>query len=130
MSDGVLMALGSFKFEIGLTAYNNLSQKISFRWSEQQTLGGRSKLHFTGTDNDTLDLDGTIYPEIAGRIGFDAYDTIKKMSELGKPYLLIDSSGVSLGRWVIVELDKKETYFTRDGIPRKIDFAMSLKAYS
>ena len=129
MATAVLMSLGGFQFKVGKTAYKSLSQKVSYRWEELKRIGGRSALHFSGTDNDTIELSGTIYPSVSKRSGLEAFEALKSEAGEGQPLVLVDALGKSHGQWVIIAIEKDESAIMKDSTPRRIDFKLSLKAY-
>lgn len=43
--------------------------------------------------------------------------------------ILVDSLGNILGQFVIIRLEEKQIYFLPNGLPRKIEFSLSLKSY-
>lgn len=126
--DKVLMSLGTFKFEIGSNAYKSLSRKTSFRWEEIKTFGGNSAMHYTGKDNDSLSLSGTIFKGYGD--GVKAFEDLKAEAIKAKPMVLVDINGVSHGSWVVLSISNEETSFDRFNSPRKTDFTIELRRYS
>ncbi|MFK7827943.1 MAG: phage tail protein [Oligoflexales bacterium] len=124
-----LMALGQFKFEIGINAYSSLSKKTSYRWEELKTFGSSSMLHYTGRDSETLSLSGLIYGYHSGERGIKAYERLKLEAAKGIPFSLVDNEGNNHGRWVIVSLSKDESLIDRYNTPKKISFNIELKEY-
>lgn len=53
--------------------------------------------------------------------------TLEQMAEQGKAWPLIEGSGTIYGMYVIEGLNQTKTEFFRDGMPRRIEFTLSLK---
>lgn len=126
----VLMKLGPLSFEVMKTAYDRISEKTTYRWTELKRIGNSSRMQYLGKDNDTLDFSGTIYPLISGKSGLEYYQKLKDEAAKGKPMLMVDGLGKTHGKWVITSLSKEESAITRDSLPQKIEFNVSLRAYS
>ncbi len=57
---------------------------------------------------------------------------LKSMKEAEKnqePSILVDSLGNVLGRFVIVRLEEKQTSYFPCGLPKKVEFSLSLRSY-
>lgn len=52
---------------------------------------------------------------------------LEQMAEQGKAWPLIEGSGTIYGMYVIEGLNQTKTEFFRDGMPRRIEFTLSLK---
>ena len=52
------------------------------------------------------------------------------MKEAEEPHTLVDSLGNVLGRFVIVRIEKKQTSFFPCGLPKKVEFSLSLRRYA
>ena len=57
----------------------------------------------------------------------EATKPLEQMAEQGKAWPLIEGSGTIYGMYVIEGLNLTETEFFRDGMPRRIEFSLSLK---
>ncbi len=75
--------------------------------------------------NDMLTLSGVLMPEITG--GRLSLLALEQMAEQGKAWPLIEGSGTIYGMYVIEGLNQTKTEFFRDGMPRRIEFTLSLK---
>lgn len=64
-------------------------------------------------------------PEITG--GRLSLLVLEQMAEQGKAWPLIEGSGTIYGMYVIEGLNQTKTEFFRDGMPRRIEFTLSLK---
>ena len=126
----VLMKLGPISFEVMKTAYDRISEKTTYRWTELKRIGNRSRMQYLGQDNDSLSFSGTIYPLLAGKSGLEHYKMLKDEAAKGSPLVMVDALGKVHGKWVITDLSKEESAINRDSIAQKIEFNVSLRAYS
>ncbi|WP_227899170.1 phage regulatory CII family protein [Escherichia coli] len=85
----------------------------------------RPSTQFLGPENDMLTLSGVLMPEITG--GRLSLLALEQMAEQGKAWPLIEGSGTIYGMYVIEGLNQTKTEFFRDGMPRRIEFTLSLK---
>lgn len=88
-------------------------------------LNRRPSTQFLGPENDMLTLSGVLMPEITG--GRLSLLALEQMAEQGKAWPLIEGSGTIYGMYVIEGLNQTKTEFFRDGMPRRIEFTLSLK---
>ncbi len=49
------------------------------------------------------------------------------MGDAGDAYVLVDGAGNVYGAFTIDSLNETQTYHTAEGIPRKIEFSLTLK---
>lgn len=93
--------------------------------SQGYIIGADCWLDEAVNDNDSLTLSGVLLPEvIGGRLSLLA---LEQMAELGKAWPLIEGSGTIYGMFVIVSLSQTETEFFESGMPRRIEFTLTLK---
>lgn len=78
-----------------------------------------------GPDNDSLTLSGVLLPEVTG--GRLSLLALEQMAELGKAWPLIEGSGTIYGMFVIESLSQTKTEFFASGMPRRIEFTITLK---
>lgn len=123
----VMMSLGSFQFGIATAAYQELSRTTEWRWPAQERFMQGQALQYVGPGGDTINLPGVIYPEFRG--GFGQLERMRAAANQGQPLVLIDGSGVVMGRWVIERLDEKQSVFAAAGRPRKQEFTLALRKF-
>lgn len=132
-----MMMLGPVQFSIDTAAYQNLKRTTEYRWGKQERLGHPILKHFgiggpayqyIGPGDESVNLDGTIYPHFKGGPFHLALMRLAAGSGIAMP--LIESSGFLLGRWVIMQVDETNSLFLDDGKARKIQFSLALKRYS
>lgn len=123
----VMLQLGPYQFSISSAAYQSLRRDVTFRWSEQRRVGAHDALQFTGYGADTIELDGVIYPEYKGGTGQLA--AMRAMATIGTPWPLVSSGGAVFGLYVILGVSEGQTFFRRDGAPRKQTFRIKMRRY-
>ncbi len=124
----IMLALGSYRFELRTATYQNYTRHTTWRWPQQDLIGRDPILQFMGPNLDTVELDGTIYPHFAGGLG--QLGLMREEANKGTPLHMIEGArGRNLRRWVILSVKESYPEFFAAGIPRKIDFALSLKRY-
>lgn len=123
----VMMALGAFRFSVSTAAYQSLTRSTAYRWPSQDRIARHPALQFVGPGEETVDLDGTVYPQYRG--GLAQVDAMRAEAETGTPLILIDGRGRFWGRYAITAIQETQTVFFDDGAPRKIDFRLSLARY-
>ncbi|RTL91809.1 phage tail protein [Ancylobacter aquaticus] len=126
----VLMGLGPFRFEVTKHAYEQLERRRGGRWAEIERLGRRPALQHMGAAKAGVTLTAMLYPEFTG--GLDQVDAMGRSAENGDVHMMIGqqgSIGNVLGRWAIEELGDRQSFFTRDGTPRKVEVTITLGHY-
>lgn len=127
MSNRVMLGLGDFRFAVSVAAYQKLEREHSFRWQKQDRIGRLPAMQYVGPDLPSVSLNGVIYPAFRGGLG--QIELMRAMATLGQPLDLVAGTGVILGLWVILEIKDSHMYFTDDGRPRRVDFALKLREY-
>lgn len=136
MSLPFMMLLGPFPFSINSAAYQKLQRTTQYNWASQNTLGhpiakrlglGGATRQYIGPGDDTINLDGTMYPQYKG--GPEYMIAMRLSAGLGIALPLLCSSGIPLGRWIIESVSETKSEFLEDGTARKIEFSLSLKRY-
>ncbi len=123
----VMMALGDFRFSVSTAAYQSLQRTTTWRWAAVERVAVRPVQQFVGLGEDTIGLEGTIYPAYAG--GFGQMDAMRTEANKGKPLMFVDGTGLVWGDFCITEISETQTVFFSNGLPRKVDFRLSLTRY-
>lgn len=123
----IMMQLGLFPFSINTAAYQELTRSSNFRWPAQDLFGKTPTRQFTGPGEDSMTLQGVIYPEFRG--GHAQLDALRLLAKNGEPMILVTGLGEVLGRWVIEKIDEQQSVFAKFGIPRKQGFTVSLQYF-
>ena len=110
----MMMVLGLYVFMLRTVPYQELQYQRSWRHAANSRVNRRPSTQFLGPDNDMLTLSGVLMPEITG--GRLSLLALEQMAEQG-----------IYGMYVIEGLNQTKTEFFRDGMPRRIEFTLSLK---
>lgn len=124
----VMLQLGAYRFGINTAAYQSLRRSTNWRWPGQQRVGQRDGLQFTGPGEDTITLDGVIYPQFRGGTG--QLDAMRAEADKGTPLLLVDGTGVVHGQFIIERIDEGHTAFFSAGVPKRQEFSITLQRYA
>ncbi len=135
----IMMLLGPFPFMIKTVAYDTLNRTFNYEWASQQRLPhtkykyfgiGGPALQYMGPGEQTIDLDGVIYP---GQQGMSvSLALLRTMAASGKPLLMMNNTGGIMGRWIIKTINETNSVYTKlkkKVSPRKIEFSLSLQRY-
>ena len=123
----VMMGLGQFRFSVATAAWREFSHQAEYRWESQARLGRRPALQYLGPGDETKTLSGTIYPTYRGGLG--QVGQMRAMAEQGEPMVLIDGRGAVHGKWCITSVTEKGSVPLSNGVPKRIDFELTLKRY-
>lgn len=120
-----MMALGQFTFGLDTLAYQDLDRQTAWRHASNSRVGDRPARQFVGAGDDTINLTGVLAPEFRGSA--QSLATLRTMADTGNAYSLIDGAGNIYGAWVIESLSEKGTHFIAEGLPRRIEFGLTLQ---
>lgn len=124
-----VLSLGTFTFSTSTAAYDTLQRNTAWEWGEQKLVGAYPVNQFTGEENETITLPGSIYP-LHQNAGLNQLDTLRALAAKGKPLALADGRGRTLGRWVILSISEDQSAFLPGGAPRKQAFTVNLRRYA
>ena len=119
--------LGDYRFSIATSAFQQLHRVTEYRWPSHERLGRMPARQFVGAGDDKINIDGVIYPEFNG--GLNQVERMREIAGQGKPLRLVDGHGKNWGLWCIEQVEETQQLFFADGVPRKIDFMLSLGKY-
>lgn len=123
----MLMSLGQFVFQINTAPFDSFKRQNAWRWPSNSRTTSTNAHQYTGKDEESIELSGTLMPEISG--GVSNLQQLRDMADKGEPHLLISGAGQIFGYYIIVNLSEDRSYFLADGTPQKIDFSLQLKKY-
>ncbi|OJH31508.1 Phage P2 GpU [Wolbachia endosymbiont of Armadillidium vulgare] len=112
-----MLSLGPYKFTPISLKYSKEK-----RWSVVECIG-KQLLQNIGQGAENIDLEGVIYLH-------NGLDQLKNIKEAEEPHTLVDSMGNVLGQFVITRFEEKQTSFFSCGLPKKVEFNLSLRRYS
>ena len=123
----VMLALGNYRFSIDTATYETFRQSTSYRWPSQARLGQVPARQFVGLGDESIELNGVIYPHYAG--GFDQLADLKTEAQQGEPLLLTDGLGRVWGQWVVLGIQEEKSFLFANGTPRKLTFTLNIALY-
>ncbi|MGV8004503.1 phage tail protein [Photorhabdus temperata subsp. temperata] len=124
----MMMIYGMFVFMLNTTPYQSLSREMGWRHVKNDRVGKSAKWQYIGAGEDSITLDGVLYPEVTG--GDISLEALRTLAYAGRPWPLIEGTGMIYGMFVIESLNETRTEFFADGKARKIEFTLSLKKVS
>lgn len=124
----VPMALGPFMFHSLRFGYDGLRRDLSTRWADIATVGGLNRLQWTGGDDDTVSIEGVIFPEEFGGLG--VLEGVRGAAQSGAVLPLITLAGNVYGLHVVEGVSEDQAFHDRLGRPRKDVFRLRLKRYA
>ena len=127
MASEIMMRMGPFKFGMNRPAYQTARRKAPYRWQKVDRIGRDPALQFTGPDTESITIEGVIYPHYTG--GLKQIDTMRKFARLGTPVPIVDGEGFVWGVWAITDVEETSSVFLPGGLPRKIEFTVTVKKY-
>ncbi len=122
-----MIALGDFRFESNTNPYDSFSRQLEYRWQQQDVLLTDPKQQYLGPSQQTVTFTGTIHPLFRGGLG--QIDAMRAEAEKGTPLRMVDGLGNVWGNWVITSISETRTAMFPDGVPRSIEFTLSIKYY-
>ncbi|SIP71602.1 Phage P2 GpU [Xenorhabdus innexi] len=124
----MMMIYGLFVFMLKTTPYQSLNRTMDWRHVKNDRVGKSAKWQYAGPGEDTITLNGLLYPEVTG--GDISLEILRTMAFSAKPWPLIEGTGMIYGMFVIDSLTENRTEFFADGKARRIEFTLSLKRVS
>ncbi|MGO1068392.1 phage tail protein [Lysobacter sp. CA199] len=120
----MMMALDTFVFSLPTLAYDQLQRSTSWRHPASERVGARAARQYVGPGDDTIRLSGLIAPELTGTPA--SLDVLRAMADDGRPYALVEGTGIVHGAFVIGDINETRSLFFADGAARRIEFDMTL----
>ncbi|MFZ5272146.1 phage tail protein [Enterobacter asburiae] len=124
----MMMILGLFIFELRTAPYQQLNQENTWRHSKADRVGASPRYQYIGPGEETLTINGVLYPEITG--GDISLAALRAMGFSGRAWPLIEGTGLMFGMYVITSLKQTREVFFRDGKAMRIEFTLSLTKVS
>ena len=119
----MMMIFGMFVFSIPTATYQSLQRSTSWRHASNSRVGAAPAYQYLGPGEDTITLDGSIVPEFGSQLSLTA---LRLMGNTGKSFPLIAGNGKIYGLWKLDSVDETQTYFFKNGKPRKVEFSLKL----
>lgn len=120
----MMMVFGMFVFMLRTTPYQQLRHSQEWRHVKNERVNQSASWQYIGAGDDTVTLDGVLYPEITGgNLSLSALETV---GFAGRPWPLIEGDGRIYGMYVLTRLERGKSEFDQYGNPKKIEFTLSL----
>lgn len=127
MASNYMMKLGGYTFSINSAAYQTLQHSKVYNWKSQARVGRLPAQQFTGEGEETIALEGVVYPYFKGGTG--QLNDMRLQAGKGEPLMLVDGTGVIWQKWCIKQIDETQRELFSDSTPRKIEFNLQLIRY-
>lgn len=121
----MMFSLDQFVFSLKTAPFKELQRQRNWKHRTSSRVNARDASQFTGLGDDTITLNGMVAPESIGSIA--SLDQLATMADIGAAYVLVDGIGTVYGAFIIESLNETQSYHTAEGVPRKIEFNLSLK---
>ncbi|ENN91156.1 phage tail protein [Bartonella bovis] len=122
----MMLALGDFIFSVETAAYQTFDMTYDVPWVEQGRLGSQAAFQLPAIANAEYSLSGVIYPGF--KSGYGQLERLRSMAHSG-PHLLVTGKGKVVGKFVILSVNEKQSFFGKNGNPRKQEFTLQLREY-
>lgn len=119
----MMMILGMFVFSIPTATYQSLQRSTAWNHASNSRVGSMPAYQYVGKGEDTITLEGSIVPEFGQQLSITA---LRVMGDTGKSFPLIAGNGKIYGIWKLDSVDETQTYFFKDGLPKKVEFSLKL----
>ena len=112
-----MMSLGQFRFSTQTAAYQSTQKTNQYRWQQHDVLGSAPRAQFLGLGEETVTLDGVIFPFYKG--GLTQLDAMRREAKRGTPLLLIDAGGTVQN--TSYHNQEHQTLFAKMAVPKKLN---------
>lgn len=127
MAPEYLLRLGTYTFALATAAAQQWQHSTAWRWQAQNRAGQLPAQQYLGPGEETITLEGIIYPHFKGGLG--QLDAMREQAGLGRPLLLTDGQGRVFQLWVIKGIAETRKVLFADGTPRRMEFSLQLTRY-
>lgn len=127
MNSTPLMSLGYFVFSLQTAPFSTIKRNTSQDWVSNRRIGQGPAHQWVGPQTDQLTIDGVLAPELTG--GRDNLDTLRRMSNEGKAWILLSGLGENLGTYFIATVRETASHHAGPGLARRIEFTLKLTRY-
>lgn len=122
-----MMRLGGFTFGLSTAAYQELQRQVEYKWASLERFGQMDAKQYTGPGDDSITLNGVVFPEFRGGTG--QLDRLRALGASGQPQTLVSGSGKVMGRWIIETVTEGQSIFASGGVPRRQEFTVAVKKF-
>lgn len=115
----MMMVFGMFVFTLRTVPYQQLRHSQEWRHVKNDRVNQSAAWQYIGPGDDTITLDGVLYPEITGgRWSLAALETI---GFAGRPWPLIEGDGQIYGMYVMTRLEREKRSLTATATPKRLN---------
>lgn len=129
-----LLSLGPHIFQVTELNYQSLKRKTEAKWPAISRFGGRPGRQFTGFGEDTITIDGLLFPEEFN--DSEQFEALRVTQAAGKPVSMMGwalGEGMAaelFGRVVILTIEDDQTRIGRSGRGQRIEYSIALAPFS
>lgn len=120
----MMMIFGMFVFMLETIPYQNLQRSMSWRYAKNDLIGRSASYQYIGAGEDKITLTGVLVPEVTG--GDLSLELLRTSAYRGRPYPLIEGTGLIYGMYVMDSISEGRTLFFGDGKAKRIEFTITL----
>jgi phage protein U len=114
----MMMVFGMFVFTLRTVPYQQLRHSQEWRHVKNDRVNQSAAWQYIGPGDDTITLDGVLYPEITGgRWSLSALETI---GFAGRPWPLIEGDGQIYGMYVMTRLERGKRSLIATATPKRL----------
>lgn len=119
----MLLSVGPLVFDlvVNLTGYDHA---LETDFARKEVVGARKPFEHTGDGDETLRLEGVLFPFRLG--GASAVDALRRIQAEALPQMVVRGDGKVFGWFVITRSSAKSSWLDAAGAPRKIDVSAEL----
>lgn len=122
----MMMIYGMFVFTLRTAPYQQLRHSQAWRHVKNDRVNQSAAWQYIGPGDDTITLDGVLYPEITG--GRWSLSALEAIGFAGRPWPLIEGDGQIYGMYLMTQLERGKTEFDRYGNPKKLSLRSVFRA--
>lgn len=120
----MLMQLGSVTFEVWPFNADSYERDTGYDFVAKDVMGGMRPLEAMGETNETISINGRLFPEKFGGLG--TMDVLQGMRSSGSAHILVRGDGRNMGWFVIDRITERSDYLDAQGVGKRIDFTVNL----
>jgi phage protein U len=120
------MTLGTIRFSVLESAFQQLVRKLEIRVAKQERAGGPTSRQALGSD-ETVEIEGTVFAAFSGGVG--RVQSFRDLALRKQPQMLTDGMGGVWGLYLVESVDETATHHLPNGAPMKQAFKIMLGAY-
>lgn len=124
----VLMGWGSFRFEVGQNAFEQLRERVAARWERHPIIGRRPAGQYLGPDDESVMVVGAIYP-IAGIGDAGTIQAMFQACRSGQVSILAAADGSIMGPYRLERAERAATHHLPNGVAQKQVYELEFFAH-